>query len=120
MGDQLRQAVSEPEVFLYEGGEVTEELRRSLTRVRVGAQVTAIPDDTFYGCDKLVELQLNEGLEVIGKHAFTGCTSLRSVTVPSTVTEIPDGTFYGCEKLVELQLNEGLEVIGKYAFSGCK
>ena len=63
MGHHLQQAASEPEVFLlYEGGEVAGWLRRSLTRVRVGPQVTAIPDDTFRDCVKLIEVELNEGL----------------------------------------------------------
>mmetsp|Transcript_6680 Transcript_6680/g.15485 ORF Transcript_6680/g.15485 Transcript_6680/m.15485 type:complete len:118 (+) Transcript_6680:273-626(+) len=54
MGDQLQQATSQPEVFLlYEGGEVAEDLRISLTRVRFGPQVTEIPNGAFRGCDKL-------------------------------------------------------------------
>ncbi|EJK53776.1 hypothetical protein THAOC_26711, partial [Thalassiosira oceanica] len=92
MGDQLQQAASHPEVFLlYEGGQVTEELRRSLTHVRVGTQVTKIPNSAFSGCGKLVEIEFNEGLQVIGAHAFDGCESLRSVTLPSTVTELACG-----------------------------
>jgi len=64
MGDQLGQlAACEPEVvFLYEGGEVAEELRSKLTHVRVGPQVIEIPNWTFHGCKKLVEVELNEGL----------------------------------------------------------
>jgi len=51
-GDQP--ATTEPEVFLlYEGGEVAEDLRISLTRVRFGPQVTEIPNGAFRGCDKL-------------------------------------------------------------------
>ena len=55
-GDQLgQQAASEPEVFLlYEGGEVAEALRSKLTHVRVGPQVTEIPDDTFRECKNLM------------------------------------------------------------------
>jgi len=113
-------AASEPEVFLlYEGGEVPEELRRSLRRVRISPQVTAIPEGAFRGCKKLIELQLNEGLKVIGKQAFIGCASLRSVTIPSTVTELGYEAFAYCGVLVEVQLNEGLQVIGQRAFYGC-
>ena len=81
-------AAAEPEVSLYEGGEVSEELRSQLKRVRVGPQVTEIPDGAFVRCDRLIELQLNEGLEVIGEHAFQGCMSLRNVSIPSSVTEL--------------------------------
>ena len=119
MGDQLQQAAAEPEVFLYEGGEVAEELRESLTRVRVGPQVTEIPEGAFWGCDKLIELQLNEGLKVIGERAFQRCRSLRSVTLPSSVTELGSFAFADCSGLFKLQLNEGLKVIGFEAFSEC-
>ncbi|EJK70739.1 hypothetical protein THAOC_07878, partial [Thalassiosira oceanica] len=88
MGDQLQQAASEPEVFLlYEGGKVPEDLRKKLTHVRVGPQVKEIPNGAFSGCDKLIELQLNEGLEVIRQLAFYECESLRAVSVPLAVTE---------------------------------
>ncbi|EJK58452.1 hypothetical protein THAOC_21420, partial [Thalassiosira oceanica] len=64
MGDQLQQAVAQPEVFLlYEGGEVAQELRTSLTHVRVGPQVKEISYEAFSGCDTLIDLQLNEGLQ---------------------------------------------------------
>ncbi|EJK47232.1 hypothetical protein THAOC_34066 [Thalassiosira oceanica] len=121
MGDQLHQAASKPEVFLlYEGGEVAEELIRSLTHVRVAPHVTKIPNGAFRGCDKLVEIQFNGGLRSIGSEVFAGCKSLLSVTIPSTVTELGQFAFYGCSNLVELQLKEGLQVIGARAFDGCK
>ena len=71
------------------------------------------------GCDELVGLQLNEGLQVIGYLAFEGCTPLRSVTIPSTVTEWGGCAFRDCSNLAEVRLNEGLQVIGANAFEGC-
>ena len=65
-------------------------------RVRVGPQVIEIPIDAFRDCKKLIGLQFNEGLKVIGGCSFEGCTSLRSVTLPSTVTAIHDGAFLDC------------------------
>ena len=55
-GDQL--AASEPEVFLYEGGKVAEARRSKVTHVRIGAQVTEIPNSAFFGCQKLVEVHI--------------------------------------------------------------
>ena len=121
MGDQMdQQAASEPEVFLlYEGGKVAEALRSKLTHVRVAPQVAEIPDDAFSDCKKLVDVQLNDGLQVIGERAFYYCVALRSVTVPSTVTELGEEAFNGCSMLAELQLNEGVQVIGVLAFKRC-
>ena len=104
--------------FLYEGGRVSE-LRSKITRVLVAPQVTEIPDRAFRGCDKLVEVQLIEGLQIIGRGAFRGCTALRSVMIPSTVTELDYGAFGECSSLVELELNEGLQVVGQTAFFEC-
>jgi len=132
------------EFFLYKG-EVAVELARSLTRVRIGPRLTEIPYAAFQHCEKLIELQLNEELQVIGDAAFYGCTSLRNVIFPSTVAElqvIGDAAFYGCTSLrnvivpspvielgrqafcgcsglIELQLHEGLQVIGYRAFGDC-
>ena len=116
-----QQAASESEVFLlYEGGEVADELRRKLTHVRVAPQVAEIPNEAFSGCKNLVDVQLSEGLQVIGARAFYGCFVMRSVTLPSTVIELGGQAFYDCRHLVELRLNEGLQSIGKSAFSHCK
>ncbi|EJK71117.1 hypothetical protein THAOC_07476 [Thalassiosira oceanica] len=120
MGDQLQQAKSEPEVFLlYEGGEVAEELRSSLTHVRIAPHVNEIQNDVFSDCDKLIDLQLNEGLRVIGERAFQW-TALRSVTLPSSVTALGHLAFHGCSNLSQLQLNEGLQIIGDGAFRHCR
>ena len=108
-------AAPEP-FYTYGGGTLPMEFKQELTRVRVGPQVTEIPDNAFRDCEKLIELQLNEGLEAIGERAFQGCKSLRSVTVPPTVTELGGHAFAYCRNLGDLQLNEGLEVIGKHAF----
>ncbi|EJK72941.1 hypothetical protein THAOC_05476, partial [Thalassiosira oceanica] len=116
MSDQVEPDVS----LLYEGRRVGDKLRRSLTHVRIAAHVKKIPYRSFVGCDKLIELQLNEGLQVIGKRAFGKCTALRSVTIPSSVTELDEGAFIDCSNLVEVHfLNEGLQIIGIGAFSGC-
>jgi len=39
----------------------------------VTPQVKEIPNDAFSGYKKLVEVQFNEGLQIIGGGAFLGC-----------------------------------------------
>ncbi|EJK52374.1 hypothetical protein THAOC_28357 [Thalassiosira oceanica] len=120
MGDRLQQIASQPEGFLlYEGGRVAEELRNKVTHVRIAPHVENFPIAAFRGCDKLIELQLNEGLQVIESAAFMGCTALRSVIIPSTVTIVGRYAFAECTSLIELQLNEGLRVIWESAFNSC-
>ncbi|EJK56900.1 hypothetical protein THAOC_23118 [Thalassiosira oceanica] len=108
-------------VFLYEGGEVAEELKSQITQVRIGPQVKDIPRDAFRGCINLTEVQFGEGpLEVIGGYAFDGCKALQEVAIPSSVTELKICAFRGCSNLAKVQFREGLEIIEDRAFDDCK
>ena len=120
-GGSKRQRVLQDDVFfLYEGGEIAEERRRELTRVRIGAQVKDIPPRTFQGCTNLTAVQFEEGaLHSIGESAFHSCKALPQVTIPSSVTTLGEWAFFDCINLARVQLNEGLEVIGDSAFYGC-
>ncbi|EJK59043.1 hypothetical protein THAOC_20787, partial [Thalassiosira oceanica] len=121
MGDQVAVSggPSAPGVFLlYEGGKVrkVKEDLSELSRVRVAPHVTAISYGAFWGYGKLVEVEFDEGLQVIEQRAFNGCTSLRSVTLPSTVTKLGCQAFCNCVGLIILQFNEGLQVISGDTF----
>ena len=61
---------------------------------------------------------LNNGLEEIGKWAFSGC-ALVLIDIPPSVKAIKEGAFQHCSDLTTVTLNDGLEVIGEEAFQGC-
>lgn len=44
-------------------------------------------------------------MEVIGKRAFSGCTSLSKMEIPSSVTMIGECAFEGCTSLPESVIN---------------
>jgi len=48
----------------------------------------------FYGCERLSELVLPEGLLAIGKNAFSNCINLNSIVIPSSVKIIGANPFY--------------------------
>lgn len=76
-------------------------------------------NDAFKNCEKLAQVTLAEGLEVMGYWAFEN-TALTSITVPSTVKRL-DYTFKNCKKLEEVILQEGaLTEIGINTFAGCE
>ena len=103
-------------VFVYTGkGNVPE----SVVRVHFDSSVVQISYKEFSNRKQLKEVILNEGLESIGKSAFSGCKSLQSITLPSTMVEIGNNAFRNCNELKEVVLNEGLEKIGEVAFSDC-
>ena len=71
-------------------------------------------------------MELTSILPVIGKRAFSGCTSLKKITIPIGVVAIGDYCFENCSKLEEIDLCGGeqqlevqLQAIGYNAFVGC-
>ena len=67
----------------------------------------------FAGCRNLLEVQLKDGLAVVGISAFGDCTALRSVTIPSTVHVVADWTFCGCINLSEVILLGGQRLLNQ-------
>eukprot|EP00571_Detonula_confervacea_P009885 CAMPEP_0172301184 /NCGR_PEP_ID=MMETSP1058-20130122/3122_1 /TAXON_ID=83371 /ORGANISM="Detonula confervacea, Strain CCMP 353" /LENGTH=73 /DNA_ID=CAMNT_0013011209 /DNA_START=235 /DNA_END=452 /DNA_ORIENTATION=- len=63
--------------FVYTGGE--EEVPKDVTSVKFASNVTEVRNDAFRGCTKLREVELNEGLLIIGEGAFSGCSLLESI-----------------------------------------
>ena len=60
------------------------------------ASLTVIEEYAFYRCDKLVSIDLPEGLASLDRYSFEGCGSLRRITIPASVSVIEEGTFYRC------------------------
>ena len=111
-----------------------------------GAQKISLPSTlevlgayALYG--SFVEYADIKGCEVIGEHAFDGCTNLRRVDFPSNLKIISEKAFgycgklksvelsscekleaeafLGCEKLSSVTLPENLIEIGNSVFAGC-
>ena len=60
-----------------------------------------------------------EGVRRIGKHAFRGCTQLRSVGLPASLLSIGAFAFHGCFRIKRVYIPDALETIGAEAFYGC-
>ena len=78
-----------------------------------------IGDHAFDGCSGLTSLTLPAGITEIGKGAFLGCSGLTSLTLPAGITSIGYATFSGCSGLTSLTLPAGITEIGSRAFHGC-
>jgi hypothetical protein len=65
-----------------------------------------------------ITVELDEGIEYIGRDAFLGCKGLTKIVIPDGVKEIPYEAF--CESgLQEIWLPGSLEMIGMRAFADC-
>ena len=87
----------------------------NLEKVILKSGVKSIDREAFYGCEKLSEVEWNEGLETIGSSAFR-YTALTEFKAPSTLKTIGNAAFYQDESLTEIVLNEGLTSIEGNAF----
>lgn len=81
-------------------------------------QVVAISAYAFYQ-SSIEAIDLPDGLETIGREAFTYCENLRYLDIPDTVTTIGKAAFAGCESLCYVRLSEGLRLMQPELFAGC-
>ena len=87
----------------------------SLEEAVLPSDLKELPDGTFSNTG-LKSITLPDGLEVIGKNAFSGATNLKSVTLPDSLEVIGKNAFSGTANLKSVTLPDGLEVIGESAF----
>ena len=73
----------------------------------------------FYNCEKLENVNLPEGLRIIGDGAFSGCKKLQIDSWPESLESIGQTAFYGCESLYSLTFGENLTYLGSQAFQEC-
>ena len=103
---------------------------RNLTSITIPHSVVEI-DCTFYGCDKLEEINVDENntkyLSIDGVLYTKDKTTLlrhpagkdNSYAIPNSVTNIGDNAFYSCSKLESITIPNSVTSIGDYAFGSC-
>ncbi len=77
---------------------------------------------TFYGCNAMTELIINNGTipeRSVGNGSWNGGRGLISLTLGSGVTSINYVAFMGCDKLSNIIIHKGLNNIAAMAFLGC-
>ena len=62
--------------------------------ISIPASVTGIGTNAFLGCGKLTSVEML-GAEIIGEHAFDGCTNLINLKLPDTLKYIGEAAFKG-------------------------
>ena len=112
-------------------GEKAFELCANLKRIEVeaGSSVYSSDRGILFSADKRKLVRCPEGfngeyiipttVEVIGAHAFEGCSSLTGVIMSPATTYIGELAFAGCSSLTKLSLPAGLQRLGEGAFMHC-
>lgn len=73
----------------------------------------------FINCVTLTELELSDGIQIIGEYMFNGCTSLERVRLPEGMRNISFSAFCDCHRLTDVKFPSTLGHIGKNAFKNC-
>ena len=90
-----------------------------IVSVDVPQGVTAISSYTFYGFKDLIRVTIPDSVTSIGGDTFSECSSLTSIVMGSGVTSIGGCAFFVCRSLTSVTLGSGVTRIGSGAFLGC-
>ncbi len=73
----------------------------------------------YIGGEKIVDLEIPEGITEIPDSLLEGCLTIRSVKIPSSVLSIGDRAFAACKELTSVEFADGtaVERIGEAAFA---
>ena len=83
--------------------------------------ITILNTCAFEGCTSLTKVKIGDNVTTIGYKTFAGCTLLQSVLISeaSNLSKINEYAFNGCGGLKELNLPDKLTYIGYLAFENC-
>ena len=80
---------------------------------------TTYGESPFCAMETLTKLKLGNQVTVIHPYTFAGCTGLKSVVIPDNIQSIRFAAFSGCSGLELIYLGTGLNKIEDSAFSNC-
>ena len=86
----------------------------------IPSAIKTVSNHAFDDCRELKSLELQEGVEIIGDGAFSGCKKLvfNDIKFPSTLRVIEKGAFSYCN-LSYIKIPDGVVKIGPRAFQYC-
>jgi len=75
---------------------------------KVPSTVKKIGIQAFFGCSRLLTVQLPEQLKTINMLAFEGCLHLHAICIPESVTTIGYRAFANCPELRTIQIEHDI------------
>ena len=83
--------------------------QREGTEYIILSGTTSIEDSAFEECDKLINIQIPNGVESIGYGAFSRCDNLITLEIPSSMRDMSNSAFDDCCKLKSIEVDENNE-----------
>lgn len=77
--------------------------KKKIKKVVIKKGITSIPDNAFFKCSNLKEVEISSTVKKIGCYSFSG-TSIENVKVPSGVKTIGQSAFRSTKKIKKLTL----------------
>ena len=75
------------------------EISDKVLKVVMDNEITNIPDGMFKNYKNIKEVELPNGLEIIGKNAFANCESLKEIVLLKHISKVSDYAFFNCTGL---------------------
>ena len=116
-GDEIRRLLSHSSY----NGKVLNSYRahEPSERVRVPSFLTRVAKRAAYKDRLLGAISFSDGVEVIDKKAFYGCSQLTAVRIEGTY-KLGKRAFAKCAALREVTISKHIPEVGKKVFAGCK
>lgn len=92
---------------------------QSITSVVCPSTLKKIRKYSFFECDKLEKIVLNEGLTTIEQDVLQHCDRIKEIRLPFTVTSIGNESINDCNSLEAVFVPESLTAIGDVVFAYC-
>ncbi len=76
----------------------------NITKIVLPDSIVDIDDHAFKNCAALIEVEMQDGVQKLGREIFGGCARLEKAIIPDSVVEIDQYIFKGCSSLVSITL----------------
>lgn len=96
------------------------EFEKKLCCVVIENGVESVGKYAFSDCSALRSVSIADSVTAIGEGAFQYCYDLETVKLPGRLTSIPTLTFSCCVALTDVKIPEGVTEIGDSAFLACE
>ena len=117
---------NQSEAFVIEGKNLYTADRSRLVSCLTDAAMVIVPKTVrtigslaFTRRSRLKKVQLPDGLDRIGRDAFSDCDSLEEVVVPASVTTVDPYAFSSCDSLKKATFLGEVKHLARTAFSDC-